>query len=159
MKNIGLSIILGLLILSCNQRPEHSNDHNHEMQTIANTLSDRDGVFIHITESYNHPHRVLMPLKMAAMMADDKDVIVYLDINSVELLKKGARDLNFEDANFESFQTYLKELGDKKVGVYACPTCLTIAGLKPEELMDGVQIAQKDKFFDFTKGRIITLNY
>jgi peroxiredoxin family protein len=46
-----------------------------------------------------------------------------------------------------------------KVGVYACPTCLKIAGYKPEDLIAGVQIAQKDKFFNFTKGRIITLDY
>jgi predicted peroxiredoxin len=90
-------------------------------------------------------------------MAKDKDVLIYLDIHAVELLVKGAKDLNYED--FESFQTYIKQLADKNVGVYACPTCLKLAGFKPEDLMDGAQIAQKDKFFNFTKGRIITLDY
>ena len=98
-----------------------------------------------------------MPLKMAVMMADDKDVLVYMDIHAVELLVTGAKDLNFAD--FESFQTYIKQLAEKNVNVYACPTCLKIAGINPEELMDGVQLAQKEKFFDFTKGRIITLDY
>ncbi len=157
MKNIGLFIITGLMILSCNQRPDQRNDFKHEKQTISRVDSVRDGVFIHITESYNDPHRVLMPLKMATMMAKDKDVIVYMDIHAVELLVKGAKDLNFAD--FESFQSYIKQLVNKKVGVYACPTCLKIAGFKPEDLMDGVQVAQKDKFFNFTKGRIITLDY
>lgn len=90
-------------------------------------------------------------------MAKDKDVIVYMDIHAVELLVKGAKDMKYAD--FESFQTYIKQLVEKKVGVYACPTCLKIAGFKPEDLMDGVKVAQKDKFFDFTKGRIITLDY
>ena len=90
-------------------------------------------------------------------MAMDKDVIVYMDIHAVELLVKGAKDMTYSD--FESFQTYIKQLLDKKVGVYACPTCLKIAGFKPEDLMEGVQVAQKDKFFNFTKGRIITLDY
>jgi len=157
MKNIGLLIITGLLILSCNQRPEQSNDSKLEKRTIAIADSVRDGVFIHITESYNDPHRVLMPLKMATMMAKDKDVIVYFDIHAVTLLVKGAKDLNFAD--FDSFQSYIKQLVDKKVGVYACPTCLKIAGFKPEDLIDGVKVAQKDKFFDFTKGRILTLDY
>ena len=89
--------------------------------------------------------------------ADEKDVIVYADIHAVELLVKGAKDLTFSD--FDSFQTYLKQLLDKNVGVYACPTCLAIAGFKPEDLMDGVQVAQKDKFFSFTKGRILALDY
>jgi predicted peroxiredoxin len=98
-----------------------------------------------------------MPLKMATMMEKDKDVIVYMDIHAVELLVKGAKDLNYAD--FESFQTYIKQLVDKKVGVYACPTCLKIAGFKPENLIEGLQVAQKDGFFNFTKGRIITLDY
>jgi predicted peroxiredoxin len=157
MKKIGLLIITGLLILSCNQSTEQSNDLKQEKQIIASTESVKDGVFVHITESYNDPHRVLMPLKMAVMMAKDKDVLIYLDIHAVELLVKGAKDLNYED--FESFQTYIKQLADKNVGVYACPTCLKLAGFKPEDLMDGAQIAQKDKFFNFTKGRIITLDY
>jgi|YNPNPStandDraft_1061719.scaffolds.fasta_scaffold00088_13 predicted peroxiredoxin len=158
MKNLGLLLIAGLMIISCNQNPKSTKDDNKGMQT-ASCCKDsvRDGIFIHITESYNDPHRVLMPLKMAVMMAKDKDVIVYMDIHAVELLVKGAKDMKYAD--FESFQTYIKQLVEKKVGVYACPTCLKIAGFKPEDLMDGVKVAQKDKFFDFTKGRIITLDY
>jgi predicted peroxiredoxin len=157
MKNIAFLFVAGLLIISCNQTPKHIHDSADMKPAIAKVDSGRDGVFIHITESYNDPHRVLMPLKMATMMAKDKDVLVYMDIHAVELLVKGAKDLKFAD--FESFQTYIKQLTDQKVGIYACPTCLKIAGFKPEDLMDGVQVAQKDKFFNFTKGRIITLDY
>ncbi|HBZ21328.1 MAG TPA: peroxiredoxin [Bacteroidales bacterium] len=143
--------------MSCNQNPKPTAV-SHMHSTMAETeTSVRDGIFIHITESYNDPHRVLMPLKMAVMMSMDKDVIVYMDIHAVDLLVKSAKDLNFAD--FESAHSYIKQLTDKGVGVYACPTCLKIAGFKPEDLMDGVQIAQKDKFFNFTKGRIITLDY
>jgi predicted peroxiredoxin len=117
----------------------------------------RDGIFIHITECYNDPHRVLMPLKMAVMMSSDKDVLVYMDIHAVHILVKGSDDLKYAD--FESAHNYIKQLTDNGVGVYACPTCLKIAGFKPEDLMEGVKIAQKDKFFNFTKGRIITLDY
>jgi predicted peroxiredoxin len=80
-----------------------------------------------------------------------------MDIHAVELAVKGAKDMKFAD--FESFKTYIKQLADMKVGVYACPTCLNIAGFKPTDLMAGIQVAQKDKFFNFTKGRIITLDY
>ena len=90
-------------------------------------------------------------------MAHDKAVLVYMDIKAVELLVKGSKDLNYAD--FESAHTYIRKLAEMKVGVYACPTCLKIAGYKPEDLMLGVQVAQKDKFFNFTKGRIITLDY
>ncbi len=157
MKNIGLLFIAGLMIISCNQAPKQDADSKQEKSSVIDSGLVRDGVFIHITESYNDPHRVLMPLKMATTMATDKDVIVYMDIHAVELLVKGAKDLSFAD--FESAQTYIKQLADKKIGVYACPTCLKVAGFKQEDLLDGVQVAQKDKFFNFTKGRIITLDY
>jgi predicted peroxiredoxin len=157
MKNFGLLFIVGLIMISCNQSPKQNADSKNEKTSVIDTSSVKDGLFIHITESYNDPHKVLMPLKMATMMAKDKDVLVYMDIHAVELLVKGAKDLNFAD--FESAQTYIKLLVDKKVGVYACPTCLKIAGFKQEDLLDGVQVAQKDKFFNFTKGRIITLDY
>jgi predicted peroxiredoxin len=145
-----------VLIASCNQKPNQATTTpmNGSVDTIT---SVRDGIFIHITEGYNDPHRVLMPLKMATIMANDKDVIVYMDIHAVELLVKSAKDLNYAD--FESAQTYIKQLISKGVGVYACPTCLKIAGFTPADLMDGVQVAQKDKFFDFTKGRILALDY
>ena len=84
-------------------------------------------------------------------------MLIYNDIKSVELYVKGAKDLQY--AEFESLQTYVKQLIEKNVGVYVCPTCLKMAGFTEADLMDGVKIAQKDKFFDFTKGRIITLDY
>lgn len=157
MKKFGLIIMLGFMILSCNQNLKQGNTSIQETQIVAQADTIKDGVFIHITDGYDDPHRVLMPLKMAVMMSKDKDVLVYLDIHAVELLVKGAKDLKYSD--FDSFQTYVKQLIDKEVGVYACPTCLKIAGFKPEDLMDGIQVAQKDKFFSFTKGRIITLDY
>ena len=150
-------ILTGFVMLSCNQNSTNGSASAKEDAVVVQSEPIRDGIFIHITESYNDAHRVLMPMKMAKLMAKDKDVLVYLDIHAVELVVKGANDL--EHAEFESFQTYLKELIDQNVGVYACPTCLKVAGLDPEQLMDGVQTAQKDKFFNFTKGRIITLDY
>ncbi|MGE5347898.1 MAG: peroxiredoxin [Actinomycetota bacterium] len=152
MKTTSLLIILAVLALAGCQG-------NRETTTGAPATPSevRDGVFIHITHCYDDPHRVLMPLKMATMMAEDKDVIVYMDIHAVNLLVKGAEDIKFAD--FESAHTYIKKLAEMNVGVYACPTCLNIAGFKPEDLMDGVQAAQKDKFFSFTKGRILALDY
>ena len=117
----------------------------------------RDGVFIHITESYDNPHRLLMPLKMATMMAEDKDVLIYMDIDAVKILVKGAIDITHTD--FESALTYIQKLSSIGVGIHACPSCLKVAGYKTEDLMEGIMIANKDKFFDFTKGRIITLDY
>lgn len=40
-----------------------------------------------------------------------------------------------------------------------CPGCLKAAGKSREDVADGIQIADKNAFFDFTKGRILTLDY
>jgi predicted peroxiredoxin len=157
MKNLGLLIISVLLFASCNQNSQQTTAPGSPGKVVETETPVRDGIFIHITECYNDPHRVLMPLKMAVMMSADKDVLVYMDIHAVHILVKGSDDLKYAD--FESAHTYIKQLTDKGGGVYACPTCLKIAGYKTEDLMEGVQIAQKDKFFNFTKGRIITLDY
>lgn len=157
MKNFMYLLAAVVLVLSCQSGANQTDTAQADSDTVASSIQIRDGVFIHITESYNDPHRVLMPLKMANLMASDKDVLVYLDIHAVELVKKDAKDIRFVD--FESAQTYIKSLLDKKIGIYACPTCLKVAGIKETDLMAGIQVAQKDKFFDFTSGRIINFDY
>jgi predicted peroxiredoxin len=151
MKKIGLFIAAAVILISCGQNPNPGTMHEDHAEPVT------DGVFIHISEAYNDAHRALMPLKMATIMAEDKDVIIYFDIHAVKFLVKGSEDVTHE--GFESAHTYLKQLVEKQVGLYACPACMNVAGIAAEDLMDGIQTAQKDKFFDFTKGRILTLDY
>jgi len=146
MKKLTILMLACLLILACNQ---------HGVQNM--TEKPRDGVFIHITHDHSNPHRVLMPLRMASMMAVDKDVLIYLDIDAVKLVTKDAADINYKQ--FPSLKASLKELIERNVGIYACPGCLAAAGIEEEDLIDGVELAQKDRFFDFTEGRILTLDY
>jgi len=117
----------------------------------------KDGVFIHISNGTNDPHRVLMALNMAAIMAEDKDVLVYFDIKGVEVVLKDAIDLEF--SHFPSSKTQLKNLMEKGVHFYVCPGCLKAAGKTEADVMEGMKIAEKEAFFNFTKGRILTLDY
>jgi len=152
MKSLFISILVVFSCISC-----QTSHENLEEETALPVEDVSDGIFIHITEGYDDAHRVLMPLKMAYLMADEKDVLVYLDIQAVELVMNDSEDMEYK--NFESLKFYLQGLLDKGVGIYACPTCMEAAGYEPEDLMVGVQTAHKDAFFNFTKGRIITLDY
>jgi len=76
---------------------------------------------------------------MATIMVEDKDVIVYMDIRAVNILVNDAEDISM--AGFETAKTYIKVLLEKKVGIYACPTCLQVAGFKPDDLAEGIQVA------------------
>lgn len=152
-----LLMIAGFLIVSCNQVQEESTVNGAVTEVQEATEPARDGVFIHISEGYGDPHRVLMPLKMATIMSEDKDVLIYMDIDAVKLLVNGAEDLNFSE--HKSAHTYIKQLTENGVAIHVCPSCLQAAGFGEDDLMEGVQIADRDRFFDFTAGRILTMNY
>ena len=94
---------------------------------------------------------------MADLMSAERDVLVYFDIRGVEVVLKDAPDVEFKE--FKDSRTLLPFLIGKGVHVCVCPGCLRAAGKGPEDVMDGVQIAEADAFFEFTKGRILTLDY
>ncbi|MBN1596818.1 MAG: DsrE family protein [Bacteroidales bacterium] len=150
MKNILIITVFVFYIFSC------SRDKQNMIQSSSED-SVTDGIFIHITESYNNPHKVLMALKMADIMSVDKDVLVYIDILGAEWVINGSKDITHNE--FESAHTYLRRLIEKRVGIYVCPTCLKAAGFSDADLIEGLQIANKERFFDFTDGKIITIDY
>jgi predicted peroxiredoxin len=130
-----------------------------QLPTLHAGESDvRDGAFIHLSAGPDQPHRVLMALKMALVMAEGKkDVLVYCDIEAVKLLVKGAPDVKHNA--FDSSTDLLAKLAELGVPVRACPSCLKAAGKSPEDLLPGIKTADREEFFSFTKGRILTLDY
>ena len=91
------------------------------------------------------------------MMSRDHDVLVYFDIKAVEAVLKDAQDVSY--AQFTPLKTQLVELRKGGVTLMACPGCLKAAGKTPADLAPGVEVAEKSRFFSFTKGRILTLDY
>lgn len=116
-----------------------------------------DGVFIHVSHGADDPHRLLMALTMAGVMAEDHDVLMYFDIEAVHALLKDAPDVSFKQ--FPSSQTRLKALLEQGVTIMACPSCLEAAGKTEADLAEGIQLADKAAFFNFTEGRILTIDY
>jgi len=117
----------------------------------------RDGVFIHISHGPDDPHRLLMALNMANMMSADHPVVIYFDIKAIEAVLKDSKDIQF--AHFPSSRTQIAELARRGVVMMACPGCLKVAGKTAADLAPGVQVADKAKFFSFTSGRILSLDY
>jgi predicted peroxiredoxin len=117
----------------------------------------RDGVLIHVSHGPDNPHRVLMALSMASMMAEDHDVLVYFDIQGVEVVLADAPDLAY--AQFASSRAQIASLIEKGVPLMACPGCLQAAGKTAADLAPGIQVAERERFFSFTQGRILTLDY
>jgi predicted peroxiredoxin len=117
-----------------------------------------DGVLIHISSGIENPHKVLMALQMANIMSANKNVLVYFDIKGVNVVLNASPDLTYK--HFLSSKTQLLSLTQKKnVTIMVCPGCLKAVGYVPKDVMPGIQIADKEKFFNFTDGRIVTLDY
>lgn len=139
-----LALLMGIVFAaSCAQAPQ--------------TAPVPDGVFVHITRGADDPHRLLMALSMAAKMAEDRDVLVYFDISAVNVLLQDAQDVSF--AHFPSAHTQIAALAAQQVPLMACPGCLAVIGKTAADLRTGVVEADKDAFFAFTEGRILTLDY
>lgn len=117
----------------------------------------RDGIFIHLSHGPEDPHRVLMAIRMATMMAEDKDVLLYIDVTGVLAVTKHAPDM--EKHPFPNHKKMIAQLVKKGIGVYACPGCMEAYGVKQDDLLPGIKVANKEAFFGFTKGRILTLDY
>jgi intracellular sulfur oxidation DsrE/DsrF family protein len=94
---------------------------------------------------------------MARIMCEDRDVLVYFDIAGIDVVLEDATDLAY--AHFPTSKTQLAALIDHGVTLMACPGCLKAAEKTPADLAAGVQVADKERFFSFTSGRILTLDY
>jgi len=147
------------LMASCNQSSDEFKETNSEAENIIveDTVEVSDGVFIHISSGPENAHRVLMGLMMADKMSEEKDVTVYFDIKGVHVVLNDAPDIQFKE--FPSSYTILQKLIEKAVVVQVCPGCLKAAEKTESDVIEGVVIADKDLFFNFTKGRILTLDY
>lgn len=121
------------------------------------TAESRDGLFIHISHGQDDPHRLLMALSMAAMMSEDRPVLIYFDITGVDAVLADADDVTY--AHFAPLSQQLATLRERGVTMMACPGCLKAAGKGASDLAAGVQVADKSRFFSFTTGRILTLDY
>jgi predicted peroxiredoxin len=159
MKKIIILVFSVFAMISCKQVEDKKVENGQLGMKTDSAMSCcvKDGIFLHISSGYDNPHKVLMALKMALMMSMDKDVVVYFDIKGVDLVLKTSKEMKFRD--FPTLHELLDQLAAKKVILMACPTCMKVAGYKPEELRSGIIIAEKEKFFNFTKGRIVTLDY
>jgi len=125
--------------------------------TQAQDNPTKDGMFLHIKSGIEDPHQILMPLTLAGMMAETNDVVLFFDVKGYQVIVKDAPDLEY--SGFKGSHELIRGLINKRVKIYACPLCLNAAGLTKDDLMPGIEIMQKEVFFGFTEGRIITLDY
>ncbi len=152
MRKLFIALAMILAASSCirvNQNPVPANNNPFN--------AGKDGIFIHVKQGADNAHEVLMALGMANKFAPDHDVLMYFDIDGIEMVTNNAPDLKMEP--FGSSDELFRKLVDQGITIFACPSCMQVAGVKPSDLRSGVTVAEKDMFFDFTDGRILTIDY
>ena len=117
----------------------------------------KEGIFLHVSSGYDNPQKVAMALTLAEKFTESHDVMVFFDIKGVEILKKDSKPISME--HYTSSNEALNNLLAKGARIAACPMCLKKAGIKESELLDGIKVAKKEMFFDFTEGRILSMDY
>lgn len=150
MKKVFALFLIPLLATAC----IHVNE---EQQAPPVPEPKTDGAFIHISKGSADTHTVLMALMLADKFSTSNDVLVFFDKDGIEMVTKDAPNLEMEP--FDPSDDIFKRLVDLNVTILACPACMKVAGVEKEDLREGVQVAEKEQFFDFTEGRILTLDY
>lgn len=146
-----LTICLVFMIASC------QNNTKPEISQLVKPEKHKDGIFIHVSSGYDNPHKTCMALSLAVKMSESQDVSLFFDIEGVKILTKDAEDIQMDD--FMTCHGALDTLIQRNIQIMACPMCMAKAEIKPEDLKEGIIVAEKEKFFNFTKGRILTLDY
>lgn len=150
-----LLTLIAILVMISTSCVQNNSDEPANTQTTK-IEKKTDGLFVHI--STNEARKVLMGLSIALKMKEDKDVIVFVDAEAINAIIKGGD--TYEMEGYEGSSTdMIQNLVKQGVAVMACPMCLKSYGKTKADLIDGIQMAQKEQFFGFTEGRILTLDY
>jgi predicted peroxiredoxin len=152
MKQLTMLFALILMTSSCIRVNE-----NPTPQFNMSNAAETDGLFIHVKKGAGDAHEVLMALSMAEKFSSDHDVLVYFDIDGIEMVTDDAPNLVMEP--FGSSDELFAKLVNAGVTIYACPGCMAVHDIKASDLRSGVTTANKEMFFDFTDGRILSIDY
>lgn len=150
MKKTFALLMIPLLAAAC-IRVDNATDPEAEIEKKT------DGVFIHISKGAEDTHDVLMALMLADKFSTSNDVLVFFDKDGIDMVVDGAPNLEMDP--FDSSDDIFSRLVNRGVQILACPACMKIAGAEEEDLRNGVTLAEKERFLDFTEGRILTLDY
>ena len=150
MKKVFALLLVPLLMSSCIRV-------NTEGEIATESKALTDGAFIHISKGSADTHDVLMALMLADKFSTSNDVLVFFNKEGIEMVTRDAPNLEMEP--FDPSDEIFARLVELDVTILACPACMKVAGMEEKDLREGVQMAEKEQFFDFTEGRILTLDY
>lgn len=132
---------------------------------LAGCKAGQEGVIIHIKsspETSEGKHRIVMGLTLASKAIDSgKKALVFFDVKGVTVPLKDSPDITHEShpGSFQSSKATIADILKKGGRIMVCQPCLKVAGHSKEDMMEGIEEGKVSTFFDFTDGRIVTLDW
>ena len=150
-----LIMLLAVGLSSCLQPPQSDTSEPTSTQVDADTdttaiipdasaeLESPAPLLINLTSDPTQAaHAVLMGLHLAQHMHEaGMEVTVFLNVGGVNLLAPIAAEVSFEG---QTFQGLLNELLAADIEVVACPHCMDINGLRPDDVPAGIKIGKPE---------------
>ncbi len=102
---------------------------------------DEDKILIVMTSGPDTPRRCATPFFMATLAAAmEYAVTMFFTIDGALLLKKGLADTVFPKAGGKSVGEFLRDAVEAGVWLTACSASMELHDLKPEDLIENVQL-------------------
>jgi predicted peroxiredoxin len=152
-----LIIVLGTTLAQTKSTSKTKTKTPEVQQQVPPPPPPKDGVVIHISSGLESPAKVMAGLTMALKFSESKDVIVFFDVNGPEVVLTNSKSIEYK--KYEPSKMVVMKLLDKGIPVTVCQMCLEAMNKTQYDLMKGIKLSNKNDFFDFTQGRILTLDF
>ena len=99
-------------------------------------------LLIIVTSGPEDPRRCVAPFQMAAIGAVmEWDVALYFTIGGARLLKRGVAETVRREDGGKTVAEWLGEARDLGVKMYVCTDSMELNDVRPDELIDGAEVA------------------
>lgn len=125
----------------------------------------KDGLLVHIASgpgSDESNHRIIMGLNLAYnALKSGRPVLVFFDVKGVVIPVQSEPDVAHESHKemIPSAKEAMRKILDEGGRIMVCPACLKHAGFGEGDLIEGAEMGKMDTIFNFTDGRVITLDW
>lgn len=153
MKTCALLIVTCGMIVLTGCAAEQKGD-----RTIAPCEAGSATVVFNITSGPDHPHPVTMALQLAGhALDDDRRVVLFFNVKGVAIpTKQLSPALAYHDKPIKGLLAKLMERG---AIVLVCPHCMKAESIAADQLVEGAQVADREKLFGRIGGNTVVFTY
>ena len=147
-----LVTMLGMTVLAgCAVEPKGNG-------AIEPSATNRHTVVFNITSGSDDSHPVTMAMQLAGHALDDgRNVVLFFNVKGVQVAVKGVPLMGYRQTWLVADK--LAELQKRGAVVLVCPHCMKVESIAADDLVDGVQVADRKKLFGHIGRDTVVFTY